>query len=167
VPLVEEIVARCSAGQVEQRNITAGEPIEILQSGSFGAKPPRVQTPDARRGVMLVRPSGGFLGASFADTLQSGFYTVESDTLTSRLQMFAVNVDTSESDLTQLSPDELRDDVWPGVPSVHRAAWQDAAAAAVGLSRGKNRFHVDLLYGALGLLFFETVLAWKMDGGRG
>jgi hypothetical protein len=165
VPLVQEIVARCAAGQVEQRNITAGEPIEMLQPGSFDSKPSSVQTPDGGHGVMQMGPADGGSYASFGDTLQSGFYTVKPQAPASRGQMFAVNVDTSESDLTQLSPNELRDDVWPGVPLVYRAAWQDAAAAAVGLSHGKNQFHVDLLYGALGLLFFETLLAWKMDGG--
>ena len=166
VPLVQEIVARCAAGQVEQQNITAGEPIEISQPALFGAKPPSVRLPDGGRGVMQVRAAGGGFLANFADTLQSGFYTVNSEESASRGRMFAVNVDTSESDLTPIALIELRSDVWPGVPFVHQAVWRDAAAA-VGFSRGTNRFHVDLLYVALGLLFFETLLAWKIDGGQG
>jgi hypothetical protein len=110
--------------------------------------------------------AGDTVAANVADTMQSGIFTAKSSGSASRGQMLAVNVDTSESDLTQLSSEALRADVWPGVPFAYCTAGQDAAAAVVALARGRNRFHVDLLYVALALLFFEIALAWKMDGGR-
>ena len=80
-----------------------------------------------------------------------------------REETFAVNVDTAESDLAQIDPEELQDEVWPGVPFVHQTSWQDLGATGPGSPiRGGNRLHVGLLYAVLGLLFVETFLGWKM-----
>ena len=78
-------------------------------------------------------------------------------------ETFAVNVDTAESDLAQIDPEELQDEVWPGVPFVHQTSWQDLAATGPGSPiRGGNRLHVGLLYALLGLLLAETFLGWRL-----
>jgi hypothetical protein len=78
-----------------------------------------------------------------------------------------VNVDPKESDLTQLTPEELRDEVWPGVAFLRQTTWQNAAEpiAAATLVHPPG-VQVDLLYCVFGLLLMETFLAWRF-GHRG
>jgi hypothetical protein len=65
--------------------------------------------------------------------------------------------------LEQVEPEQLRDEVWPGIPFVHQTSWQDLGPSGPGVPiRGGSRLHIDLLYAALGLLFVETLLAWRM-----
>ena len=92
------------------------------------------------------------LDASIAT--QSGIYAARVGPPPGREETFAVNVDTAESDLAQIDPEELQDEVWPGVPFVHQTSWQDLGATGPGGPiRGGSRLHVGLLYAVLGLLF--------------
>ena len=118
VPLVQEIVAWCVGGQLEQRNVVVGEPIEAPVAASGGAVPASVETPDGRSHHVQLRAAGDFSVLSYGDTAQSGIYVVQLGPPGDRSQTFAVNVDTTESDLAALDPEELRSEVWPGIPFV-------------------------------------------------
>jgi hypothetical protein len=166
VPLVQEIVAWCAAGQIEQRNVLAGETFDALTPSSAGMSAVTVQSPDGRKRPVQLQPLGDRFTLTYADTWQSGIYAAQFGPPTNRSQTFAVNVDTVESDLTQIDPDDLRNDTWPDVPFVYQTSWQDIKATGVGSAHGKRGLHVDLLYGALGLALAEVFLAWKL-GGRG
>ena len=72
----------------------------------------------------------------------------------SREEAFAVNVDTAESDLARLSPDEL-----PKEFATHKRTNLDDADSA-GIAR-RNTLHKNLLYCVFGLLLLETCLAWR------
>jgi len=131
LPLVREILSFCLDGEIKLRNVEVGEPIAA----------------DAQ--------------SALADATQSGIFTARFGPPIDRDRMYAVNVDTAESDLAQLSADELRTDVWPGVTFLHQTAWQNAVRPAVGASLARAGLQVDLLYVVLGLLFLETFLAWR------
>ncbi len=168
VPLVQEIVAWCAAGQLQQRNVMVGEPIEASWALPAAETPPRVQSPDGRSHTVKLRGAGDYSSLSYADTAQSGFYLAQFGPPVNRSQTFAVNVDTAEGDLARVEPDELRTDVWPGIPFVYQTSWQDlGAAAAGGPASGGSRLHVDLLYAVLGLLFLETFLGWRLGRDEG
>jgi hypothetical protein len=166
VPLVQEIVAWCAAGQIEQRNVLAGDAFEALAASSAGMAPANVQSPDGRKRSVQLHAAGDRFALTYADTTQSGIYVANFGPPANHSQTFAVNVDTAESDLTQIDADDLRNDTWPNIPFVHQTSWQDLKATAVGSVHGKNHLHVDLLYAALGLLFAESFLGWRM-GARG
>ena len=107
VPLVQEIVAWCAAGQLEQRNIMVGEPIEALWPLPAAEAPPSVQSPDGRshpasfagRRLLVVE-----LCRHRAERHLRGQFGPP----VNRSQTFAVNVDTAESDLAAIEPDELQ-----------------------------------------------------------
>jgi hypothetical protein len=165
VPLVQEIVAWCAAGQLEGRNVAVGEPIEASWAAPAAETPASVQLPDGRSRAAKLRAVGDYSSLSYADTAQSGIYQVRFGPPINRSQVFAVNVDTAEGELAWVDPDELRHDVWPDVPLVYRTSWQDLGAAAVGAAAGGgSRLHVDLLYAVLGLLFAESFLGWRLGG---
>jgi hypothetical protein len=167
VPLVQEIAAWCAEGQLQQRNILVGEPIEAWIASSAAAVPRSVQAPDGRGRSSQLRAAGDYSALICDDTLQSGVYVARFGQPVNRSQTFAVNVDTVESDLARVDPEELRDEVWPDIPFVHQTSWQDAQTIpTVGPNRAGSQLQVDLLYAVLGLLFLETFLAWRL-GYRG
>jgi hypothetical protein len=165
VPLVQEIVAWCAAGQLQQRNVLAGEPLDALVS-SAGMTAVSVQSPDGRKRPAQLHAAGDRFALTYADTSQSGIYEATFGPPTNRSQTFAVNVDTAESDLTQVDPEDLRNETWPNIPFIYRTSWQDIKGTAVGAALAKHALHVDLLYVVLGLLFAESFLGWKM-GAKG
>ena len=110
---------------------------------------------------MRLRTDGDYSTFDYADTMTSGIYTARFGPPVSRTQSFAVNVDTVESDLTQLSEDELRNEVWPGIPFNLHTEWQNLDQPPVAAIARPSRLHVDMLYVVLGLLLLETLLAWR------
>jgi hypothetical protein len=166
VPLVQEIVAWCAAGQLQQRNVLAGEPFDVLTSSSAGVSSVRVQSPDGRERPVQLQAAGDRFALTYTDTSQSGIYAAQFGPPANRSQKFAVNVDTAESDLAQIGPGELRNETWPNIPFNYQTSWQDIKGTAIGSMQGSRGLHVDLLYLALGLVFAETFLGWKL-GARG
>ncbi len=166
VPLVQEIVAWCAAGQIQQRNVLAGETFDALTASSTGMSSVSVQSPDGRKRPVQLRPAGDRLAMTYTDTLQSGIYVAKFGPPANRSQTFAVNVDTVESDLAQVDADDLRNETWPEIPFVYQTSWQDIKGAGVDSPHGKQALHVDFLYAALALAFAEVFLAWKL-GARG
>lgn len=162
VPLVQELTLWCAAGQSACKNVTVGDSLDCLLASPAGT--PGIQMPDGRRRSVQTRSVGDGTELNYADTWQSGIYAVQTGQPAGRGQLFAVNVDTVESDLAAIGPEEFQTDVWPGIPFLHQTTWQDldATAVAVGAARGRNRLHVNLLYAVFGLLLFETFWGWKM-----
>lgn len=162
VPLVQEIVAWCAGGRLKQQNLMVGEPLDAPIAASAAEAPLSVLGPDGRSHRAQLHTAGDYSALSYADTTQSGIYVAQCGPPLDRKEIFAVNLDTVESDLTQIDPEELRNDVWPGIPFVHQTSWEDLGSTGPGvpLRRG-SRLHVSLLYAVLALLFLETFVAWK------
>jgi hypothetical protein len=80
----------------------------------------------------------------------------------SRNESFAVNVDTAESDLTKLELAELRgDEVWPGIPFAYDTTWQNLDERPSAEISRRASLHRWLLWGVFGLLFTESLMAWR------
>ncbi|MGA2031546.1 MAG: BatA domain-containing protein [Thermoguttaceae bacterium] len=161
VPLVHEILMWCASGQFEQSNVQVGEPLAGSVSATAADSPLSIVRPDGQTRRLQVRAEGESGAWTYGDTMLSGLYTVRSAGTAARGRTFAVNVNTAESDLTQLGFDELQSEVWPGIAVAYRTTWDSADAAVAGPSAGPGRLHVQLLYLVLGLLFVETYLAWR------
>ncbi|MCC6125836.1 MAG: BatA and WFA domain-containing protein [Pirellulales bacterium] len=166
VPLIQEVLAYCVAGGAKQRNFTVGEPIAVTAAAAAADAPTTVQTPDGRTLNVTPRTSGEWACSEFAETDRRGFYTVQIGSPSNRRETFAANVDPKESDLAQFTPEELRAEVWPGVPFVHQTTWQNAAAPIAAALVRPAGLQVELLYIVLVFLLFETFLAWRF-GHRG
>ncbi|MEN6459618.1 MAG: BatA domain-containing protein [Thermoguttaceae bacterium] len=159
VPLVQEMVAYCLAGEMRQRNLTVGEPIE---TPATTGRTLAVQAADGRTSPMTTRIAEDSL-LSYADTSESGVYTVRGGTPSEHDQLFAVNVDTMEGDLSRVEPETLRSRTWTGVPFAYRSIRPDAAEAGIRVAvDGGTALPTELLWAALGLLLVETWLGWKM-----
>jgi hypothetical protein len=163
VPLVQEIVAWCVGGQLEQQNLLVGEPLSVSLPLAAAQAPATVQGPDGHSRSVQLRATAADAALSYPDTTQSGIYVARFGAPLNRAEIFAVNVDTAESDLAQIGAEQLQNDVWPGISFIRQTSWQDFAAAGPGSpTLSRSGLHVGLLYAVLGLLLVETFLAWRM-----
>jgi Mg-chelatase subunit ChlD len=160
VPIVQELLKFAVSGQRDQFNVKVGDAVgAVLPSAAAGAS------------VTVTDPEGGSRPVSVVSDLDSarwslpvsdfsGIYTAEQTTDEASRQVFAVNVDTSESDLSKADPDEIPE------AFVIRTDWQDLNEQPTGqisLNQGLHRY---LLYAALILVLMETILAWRFGRGQ-
>jgi hypothetical protein len=171
VPLVREMVTWLAAGRMQQRNVEVGEPLEASVSAAAADATVTILRPDGQTRQVQVRADGDYSGWTSGDTTLSGLYTARVGSATRSAgggdeRLFAVHVNTAESDLAAVGMEELRGETWAGVPFVDRTNWQDPGPQAVGSVLAASRLHIDLLYIVLGLLLVETVLAWRFGHHR-
>jgi hypothetical protein len=158
VPLVQEILALAIRGQMAEHNVEVGQPLgDSLEA--LAARPTVVVTsPAGTHEEVRMTLDAQTSRWSYADTQESGVYRVDLGAPLSREEEFAVNVDTSESDLTKLAPEDL-----PKEFMAHKRSNPDEIESP-GIAN-RSGLHKNLLYGVLGLLFVEGFLAWWF--GRG
>lgn len=163
VPLVQELLTLATSGRTAQRNTLVGQ--------ALNGEPPKttgeqlsIETPAGQ--AHAVRMASGAAAWQFADTQTSGIYTASLSGGKPVAERFAVNVDTAESNLARLTPEEFRAEIWPGIDFEHHTSWTDARAAAAEVTGQGGRAHLLFLYAALLLLLFEPVLAWHFGHHR-
>ena len=162
VPLVHEMVRYCVAGQQTGRSLLVGEPLGGTLPIAAADATIEVKTPAGRTQPVAGRSATDRVHWHFADTLQSGVYTVDVGSPLQRSQSFAVNVDTAESDLTHIGLQQLQAEVWPGVQLEYLATWDgQPSPSAVASAATGWRLHLMLLYALVCLLLAETLFAWR------
>jgi hypothetical protein len=158
---VQELLAAAVGGTWAERNAAVGQAV----GNSFRSLADvriDIQPPEGEARQVRVTGEGDYVGWSYAETDQSGVYVAKLGPPLSHNETYAVNVDTAESDLTKLDLAELRsDEVWPGVSFEYNTNWQNLDERPSGEISRRATFHRYLLYGVLGLIFAETLLAWR------
>ena len=182
VPLVQELLAFALAGQTQKRNVLVGEAIGSSTTAASGGSLVTIQTPGGRSESTRLQaeddpseaspgmdrsarnataPPPGSAGAvwSFSDTTSSGIYSARFGSPISHREAYAVNFPPGESDLAPITPEELREEIWPEVPLLYSTDWQNLDhPAAMPLGRS-NDLPRGLLLAVLILLIMETHLA--------
>ncbi len=158
VPLVQEILALAVRGEMNEHNVPVGALLEESLPAMANRPPVTVVAPDGDREEVRMTLDAQASRWSYADTAESGVYRVELGPPLAREEAFAVNVDTSESDLTRLANDELPRQF----TAYRRDNLDEADSPAIGQRSGLHKL---LLYGALGLLLCESFLAWRFARG--
>jgi hypothetical protein len=159
VPLVQELVSLAVRGQLAERNIEVGQPLSESLAAISARPQIAITTPAGVREEVRMTLEPTLSHWSFADTRESGVYGVEIGAPLDRKQAFAVNVNTAESDLAKIAPEEL-----PREFTTHQKSDLDDAEAPAIVKR--SGLHKSLLYIVLGLLFSETFLAWWFGNAR-
>jgi hypothetical protein len=154
VPLVQELVALAVRGQMSERNVEVGQVLgESLEALAHRAEVTVTNPAGAREEVRMTLDANAS-GWSYPETFESGVYQVALGAPIERDEAYAVNVDTAESDLTKIPPEEL-----PRQFAAHgRTNLDDVDTPGIHQRSG---LHKTLLYCVLGLLFAETFLAWR------
>ena len=149
-------------GRLQEHNLLVGQPLGgLLPQGRVSAIEVRLPSGEAKR--RRAERDGADRTWSFNETLQSGIFRTEpigSATQAALAQAFAVNLNTVESDLEQVTPEELAQDVWPAVRYFHRTNWRDADAEVSDEIVVRSRLHLWLLAAAVALLVTESFLTW-------
>ncbi|MGH7191932.1 MAG: hypothetical protein ACREJM_00180, partial [Candidatus Saccharimonadales bacterium] len=158
VPIVQELVAEAVRGKVGQRNLRVGQTLagDVRAAPSEGIVSVVLPTGDTR--PIRLTSDSGVNHWSFGAPEHSGVYRVELGPPLLREELFAVNIDPAESDLTKITPEELRDDVWPGVP-FEPFGWQASPGGPAAPTTRRDSLHRWLLLAALALLLAEPALA--------
>ena len=160
-PLVKEILAWCTAGQAQPRNLEVGDSLGSALAATPSLRNVSIERPSGPPRAAPLEIQGDYSVWHYDDTLVSGIYTVHFAAPLSASQLFAVNVKTAESDLAAISHEELQKDVWPGLPLGYETAWQGTEAPLPSPAGQAGQLHVDLLYAVVALLLLETTLAWR------
>ncbi|MEX2316092.1 MAG: VWA domain-containing protein [Pirellulales bacterium] len=176
LPMVREMLAFAVGGQSGARQQMVGTPLGgsgVVEEGSSGVvqKEKNYSTTPLLHysTISITRPDGGAdaVGVengqdggqwSYNATDLSGVYTVRGASAAPP-QPFAVNVETTESDLSKADPQHLPPDV------LLRATPQAAASLAANDLLPRAGWQRSLLTAALALLLVESLLAWHF--GRG
>ncbi len=153
-PIVQEILAWSLRGKNRDRNSIVGESIGATPMQARTETSLLMRTPDGRSEQVLLSHENAESRWSFADTWFSGVYEAKPVGADAINQSFAVNVDTTESDLTKISLEELP----RGMTSL--VSWNDSEERSDQKFTMRGGLHRPLLYAVLMLLFVETLLAW-------
>lgn len=143
-PLMHELVYFATTGEQQQRNITVGESL----AAHFTAKQTRAGIellwPDGHAAIVTTKDPSGW---PFDTTTQSGIYRAKHSASDSA-DCFAVNLDTTESDLLAIDPQVFR----------NLSTEKQVTFPSAPVSRSLFRF---LLVAMVVLLITETLLAWS------
>lgn len=168
LPMVREMVIHAVSGRGGQRQQRVGVPLmDTLPAGTLVGDV-TITRPDRETATVSINENGGTRQFSYESTDLSGMYEARLPPPASRSELFAVNVDSRESDLTKLEQDELKNELFTGLEFDYHTQWQthgptSTAARAPTLERGGlSRL---LLYAALFLLFVEQLMAWQFRRG--
>ena len=165
VPLVQEMVIFAISGRARERELAVSEPLTRTVQTRGADVSATVTRPDGESEPLRVTPGATLSSLTYDRTDISGFYAVEFGPPVSRTELFAVNVDTRESNLAKLDRDELDRELLPGTPFVYRTEWAETQRRATAVASDRGGLTRWLLYATLYLLFVELVMAWNFSYG--
>jgi hypothetical protein len=160
LPLVQELLAAAVRGQQAQRNVLVGQPLGDTLRLAANQNSIKIRTPAGESSVVRLKNEGDWSDWTFVDTQAAGVYQASLPVGPATEETFAVNLDTTESDLAKVDPAELREQVWSGVPFVLRNDWQDLTQESDESIVRRSGLHHVLLLAVAGLLFLETFVAY-------
>ena len=155
VPVVQELLSHAVRGQIEQRNLLVGRPLsEAVRSVAVDA-PVTIENPAGETQTVRVVSEQGDSRWTYLHTDRSGFYRAELGPPLSKSELFALNVDTRESNLAKLDLDELKSGAWSGV-RFETFDGQNPADTQSTPSVRRDSLHRWILWAVFALIMTET-----------
>lgn len=177
LPMARELVLHAVSGGPGQRQQLVGSPLmqtyhTLAPAGDAAVSRPQTAVVDGKAqesepvSVALTEVDGA-RQFNYADTDLSGIYAVALPPPIARTELFAVNVDPRESNLTKLESDELKVDLFSGLEFDYQTQWQERTGTpgqpVPTVQRGILPQYC--LYAALFLLLVEPLMAWNFRSG--
>lgn len=160
LPLMHELVRFVATGQPAGRAVAVGAPFIWTLSDRVAGMSARVTGPADLSMTVPATVGEDGLKVEFDATSQPGLYTMALGPPIERREMFAVNVDPEEGNLTSLTEQE-RMALASGTKTFILGA-EGSEAASTAPDWSVSRW---LLAAAFGLLLAEQVLAWRFAWG--
>ena len=154
VSLIQEMLPILVGGRESGRNVFVGEPLAGALPGTVASDPLSLETPNDRTERVRLEVKGQDSRWTYDATWYSGVYRATYPQPQDRAEVFAVNIDSRESDPARFDRDLL--------PSQFQSEFTSDGAEVPTLPTSKTQpFFRYLLMGVFGLLLCETLLAWK------
>lgn len=158
LPIVRELLSYAAGNRHDHWQQFVGTPLASRGVPAPGAMNLKVKRPDGRTALISIQSTPAGAEWTYSDTSVSGIYSLEG-LPEGQTQLFAVNVDTAESNLEKADAQQLPPEL------VVRSTWQDTTAAKTADVLTQSSWNQSLLWGVLALLFAESFMAWHF--GRG
>ena len=158
LPLIRELLDYAIAGQQGHWEQPVGAPLVVRNVGGTENLKLQVLRPDGRTVEVTSQATSAGSESSYSDTDVSGIYTVRG-LPNGTAKLFAVNVDTAESDLTKIDPASF-----PTSVMIHSSSNERGDSGSINVPT-RAGWNLNFLWTALGVLFVESFLAWRF--GRG
>ncbi|HTN75778.1 MAG TPA: VWA domain-containing protein [Pirellulaceae bacterium] len=158
-PLVQETLAYAIAGQRAQRNLLVSDDLSGVLPGATSQQAVQLIAPGGHSERLQLKFAGDDAVWDYGDTHFSGVYEATLGPPRATSQLFAVNVNTRESDLARVDPETLPSQLSRDLPSE-----SSPVAALAGGGHPAELFRY-FLSAVLVLLVVETVLAWRFGSG--
>ncbi|MGM0488190.1 MAG: VWA domain-containing protein [Planctomycetota bacterium] len=152
-PLVQQMLRTSLRGRAQLKNALVGDALHGSLPAGTSKTSVLIADPAGRSQRVPVTISGDLAQWTFTETTKGGVYTAWLDQEADQSRKYAVNLDTKESRLDRVEPDELP------APFRRETATRDQAGPSVRIPQPVSCFRY-LLAALLGLLFCETTLAW-------
>ncbi len=166
VPMMQETLRYFISLKAAERTLMVGQILTARVEAQRSDDRVTIRRLGGEGDAVTLRPQENGTSVSWDGPRLPGFYAVEASG-TSRSQWYAVNVDTRESDLTPLSPGELRDELLRGLEA--ELATPDALSTQESSRPGPESAAAWgarwVLAGVLLLLMIEPFLAWNRTAG--
>lgn len=160
LPIVHEAVRFAVSGRLGQRQRLVGQPLDRAIPGRATGVPATVILPDGSQAAVQATATDGDAILSYQPTTSAGFYALKLGPPRNRMEMYAVNVDTSESDLTKIEAKELQSGLLAGLDVDFRTDWRDLRAEADSGNTAAQGIAGWLLLATLCLLLVEQLMAY-------
>lgn len=157
-PLVQETLAFTLTGRQAQRNLQVGDDIAGVVPNATVQQTLVVAAPDGRTERVPLKSQGQDAVWSYGPTGYSGMYEARFGAPRDMTELYALNVNTRESDLERVDVESLPEQL------THDAPRSADAPVALATSRPAELFRY-FLGGVLVLLLVETVFAWRIGSG--
>lgn len=156
LPLLDGVI-RYAAGGEDIRNYICGDPANIKLTNVNPGTPLTIGLPGGAQVIGRVGPGGEF---SFDETGEPGFYNVTAWNL--QQEGFAVNVDTRESDFTEIGQEELARRLSPmPIRVVRKGA---GLVDSILTRRGRREVTAWLVLAAFFILLAESQISGRIQG---
>jgi hypothetical protein len=158
-PVMEQVVLLAASGRSAERNLKVGQPLTQTFPATAAGAAVSVVRPAGAPGTAKLTAEGDVSLLRYDGTDLSGIYHAKVGPPVDREIDFAANPDPLESDPAKLDAAGLRA-AMPGWDFHYDSDWKPLQANAASVGR-RGELHRPLLWGVLGLLFLESLLAWK------
>ena len=165
VPMVQELVRFAGSGRAGERQQVVARPLTGTFPGGTVDAEVTVSRPDGQVQPATVTRADDLSQFSYEGTDLSGTYEVQIGPPVPHSSVFAVNVDSRESDLTKLEKEELSTGLLADIEFTYYTEWEDRVARSESAASPRGGLTRWLLYAALYLMFVEQLMAWRFTYG--
>lgn len=166
VPMMHEAVHFSVAGRWKNRQLLVGEPLITTWTTRAFDVPVSVKLPNGSTRSLAVQDRTELIAATFDETDRAGLYEISVGSPVNRSELFAVNVDVRESDLTPISQQDLQSELFRELDiSVRSPDAPEAVAVSAQSETTTSALSRILGWSVLLLILIEPLLAWRFPLG--